>query len=183
MDAEDDATEADGNEGGFDDAFDNQSEQCMEVNLMQPLAHPNDQEADPFLDCDISLDSIDEMNTNQTNAFDHMPSPGRIQTPNPAIVPSENEAVAQNDAVSLNEITSTKMEPVPLYEANTSNVVDLDDILDDDEVVDVYSNDVTIIFKRKTGIIKPMKTDSNGLVKRENDVVSGNMAYNDTVRN
>lgn len=82
---------------------------------------------------------------------------------------------------SVAESSAAKSEPVPLYEACSSNDIELQDILDDTEVIDKYDEEVTFIINRKTGYAKPLKTDSNGLVKRENDIVTGDVPYNDTV--
>lgn len=47
----------------------------------------------------------------------------------------------------------------------------------DDEIVDEYDDEVTITFSRTKGFVKPTKYNSDGLIKRESDIVSGNLAY------
>lgn len=90
---------------------------------------------------------------------------------------------------SLNDIApenaSVKLEPVVLYEPYSSNSNELEDVLEnpveEECIVEEIDEDLTISFYRKTGFAKPYNTNSDGLVKRENDVVSGNLPYSENV--
>lgn len=68
-----------------------------------------------------------------------------------------------------------------VHEISEVNNLGLDDLLDDDNVVDIYADDVVITYSRKSGFVKPAQYNSDSLVKRENDPVSGNKAYTDSV--
>lgn len=74
-----------------------------------------------------------------------------------------------------------KLEPVVVREICASNNLELDDLLDDDLVVDNYDDEITITFSRKSGFVMPVKYNSDGLIKREDDIISGNLAYVETV--
>lgn len=158
------------------------------------LAEPANQyiAADPLLHCETSSNS-NEINQNnevnngsteqliQSNIITDRESVDteQIRMPNQTADRPVNETTATTNSTSI--LSVEKVEPVPLYEACSTNAVELNDLLDDDKVIDKYDEEITFIFKRNTGYGKAMKTDDNGLVKRENDIVTGNMSYNVTV--
>lgn len=69
-----------------------------------------------------------------------------------------------------------------LHELCSSNFLELD-VLDDVEEVTKIDEDLTMTFKKSTGIAQPMKLNDDGLVKQENDTVTGDVAFFETVRN
>lgn len=75
-----------------------------------------------------------------------------------------------------------KEEPVPLVAVCSTNQIELEDLLDsDEEVIDEYDDDVTIVFNKKTGYAKPFASNADGLIKHENDSVSGNLPFAEKV--
>lgn len=73
-----------------------------------------------------------------------------------------------------------KSEEVPLYEPHAPNKAALNNLLqtrrEPDIIVEVV-DDMTITMMRGQ-IIKPLRVTEDGLVKREEDVVSDEMPYN-----
>lgn len=201
MSVEDDSTNTDVNgQNEGDNSFDNQSEQSIDESLMQIEEEPIGQEIDPFFNCDTSTNSNENMETNGSNTFDSGSAEQMCQSEmiiDAELIPMPNQTtineateIEQLVTTSLNDVTANsasnisivaKLEPLPLYEACSSNGMELEELLDDDEIIDEYDEDVTFYIRRKTGFVKPLKTDSNDLVKHENDIVTGNMSYNITV--
>lgn len=76
-----------------------------------------------------------------------------------------------------------KNEPVLLIRPCSYNNIELDDLLDDPEVeIDKFDDDITFIVNKRTGYAMPLDENPEGLVKYENDVVSGSMCFANTVR-
>lgn len=86
-----------------------------------------------------------------------------IDNPNPMSETNDNEP-------------DVKPEAMPLYGIN--NQSDLINILDDSETIEIIDDDMTITIGRK-GFGKPIETTTVGLIKRQNDIVTGNLAYNE----
>lgn len=49
----------------------------------------------------------------------------------------------------------------------------------DNLIEELVDEDITIIIDKEVGIVHPMKTIADDMVKRENDIVSGNVAFNE----
>lgn len=136
------------------------------------LAEPANQyiAADPLLHCETSSNS-NEINQNnevnngsteqliQSNIITDRESVDteQIRMPNQTADRPVNETTATTNSTSI--LSVEKVEPVPLYEACSTNAVELNDLLDDDKVIDKYDEEITFIFKRNTGYGKAMKTD------------------------
>lgn len=99
---------------------------------------------------------------------------------NVAVSPT-NETVAgnQSDAAvgNINAIDPIKCEPCLLLEPVSRNINELEDLLTGD-IVDVYDDDVVITIGKK-GFGKPIQITIDGLIKHENDIVSGDVAFSD----
>lgn len=102
---------------------------------------------------------------------------------NKEVVPTASTSSDMGKSSQTQSCNSVKSESVVLlFEPCSANNVALNNLLDEeDEVIDEYDEDVTIILSRKTGFAKPFNTNNDGLVKRENDTVSGNLPFNETV--
>ena len=85
-----------------------------------------------------------------------------------------------NETVSFRD-EDIKPDLVPLYEtaaANRNEIVDLITELEEEEIDD----DVSIFVNRSVGVPMPWKaTIGHALVKRENDILSGNTPFNNEV--
>lgn len=179
---EDNSMETDRNERHddlSDDQSDNETEQSIEEALLQTGSLDSIAEMDPLSHCDAM--SIEAIETN--------PKTNQSQTVNFGLnEQSTHESVFREQILMPNEkinrdetMIEPKLEPVPLYVACSSNANDLRNLLEDDQIIDKYDDDITFTYERKTGYVMPLLTDSNGLVKRLNDVVSGNLPFNLTV--
>lgn len=104
----------------------------------------------------------------------NLDSTNEAQQLNLAIEPA-NE-IQQSNTVEINEnaITEDDKGLVPLF--NPVNDADVNDLLDDIEI-DEYDEDVTM-FIASAGLPKPMQSTATNLIKRENDSISGNIAFN-----
>lgn len=76
-----------------------------------------------------------------------------------------------------------KTEPVFVFEPFSSNCDELESLLEDDSSEETvsYDEEVTYTINKKVGFARPYRTNSENLIKREDDIVSGNMAYNESV--
>lgn len=74
-----------------------------------------------------------------------------------------------------------KCEPVLLMEPCSSNRKQLNDLLET-AVIEEVDDEMTIIVGSK-GFGAPFQTTAENLIKRENDPISGNVPYNNTVSN
>lgn len=70
---------------------------------------------------------------------------------------------------------------VPLVEPGTDQYIEILDLLKDKEIV-VVSDDVTITLD-SSGMPQPMKMTTDGLIKREADIISSDIPFNVTVCN
>lgn len=108
-----------------------------------------------------------------------------------------NEPVI-NSSLGQSQCAATSRNPIKiegdmLIEPCSSNIGELDVLLDENEdeeetvrYVDDKDDDdddeVIITINKKIGFAMPCKSNDQEMIKRENDVVSGNMPYNDSVR-
>lgn len=75
-----------------------------------------------------------------------------------------------------------KSEAVPMIEPCSSNSNELNGLFDEDnEEEDIYDDDITFIVNKTVGFAKPFNSTTQNLIKRENDIISGNMAFDETV--
>lgn len=93
---------------------------------------------------------------------------------------AENSNTEKTDeTVQLNPL---KIEAVPIHEPIQANNEELNELLDEEDMVtEKYDDEVTITIDSKIGFAMPLNSNSDGLIKRENDVISGNIAFNETV--
>lgn len=84
---------------------------------------------------------------------------------------------------AVDSVTNAKTEPVLVIEPPESNRKELEALLNDEEVVDELCDDMVIKYKKNVGFGKPFACNTDGLIKYENDIVSGNMPYKANVRN
>lgn len=118
---------------------------------------------------DMSLTDSNERNTTS-------------QQINVATSPTNETVVDNQSDVTLgntNAIDPIKPEPCLLFEPVSRNIIELDDLLTGD-IIDEYDDDVVITISKK-GFGKPIKVTSEGLIKHENDLVSGDMPFSETV--
>lgn len=99
------------------------------------------------------------------------PDEAQIDLPN-----DELNAIQPNDPI--------KTEELPLHLPVHANNVELNEILDEEDMVtEEIDDDLTIIVDSKIGFAKPLNSNVDGLIKRQNDVVSGNIPFVETVSN
>lgn len=96
-----------------------------------------------------------------------------------------NDNSAHFSSSKENEPVTVKTEAV-LMMPQRFDAVELDNILTQEIVemdyVDEYDEDITFYVNRKMGFGKPYEANSMDLVKHENDVVSGSLAFSETVK-
>lgn len=69
-----------------------------------------------------------------------------------------------------------KLEAVPLIEPCTFNQAELDSLLDDPEEIVCMEDDMVItVWKRGCGI--PFQANSDELIKRQDDIISGSISF------
>lgn len=145
--------------------------------------------------CDISAAIRTDSENGQTS-FDTSTSPASQLDDASGVLVSVNtgsstaddvgatQSHIENDAYvsAENDDSGMKTEPVLVLHPDTSNDNELEGLLDEtDELVDEYDEDITFTISKKTGYAKPFATNTDGLVKHENDIVSGNLAFAETV--
>lgn len=140
-------------------------------------------------DEDISIQNDTEQSLNETVSTSHQGDINEMDV-------SVNEPETTNDNVSeeavdfnsvlFNEDEHAVVDPltpikreVPLYEICAANNAEIDELLDEPTEF-VFDDDVTIIIG-KCGVPKPWAITSDTLIKRQNDAMSGNIAFNSTV--
>lgn len=79
---------------------------------------------------------------------------------------------------SIEHSPDIKTDMVPLYEIPSGNSSEIASVLE--EPVEDPVED-PIVFTDTSNFPQPMAATERGLIKRENDVISGNMAFNETV--
>lgn len=75
---------------------------------------------------------------------------------------------------------------MPLFDTHATNRIEIDALLDEQDYTAENcgsDDDDVVIFIGKSGVPKPMQTTGDFLVKRENDIISGNIAFNERVSN
>lgn len=97
----------------------------------------------------------------------------------PVIDQPANEEVTNTDplAVSATEL-HIKAERVPLYEIHNGNNDEIDILLNEPDVID---DDLEIVSMPENGVPKPFAATTDNLFKRENDLLSGQIPYNNDV--
>lgn len=133
----------------------------------------------------IQDDSLEVQDIGKDSQFSH-----RIATESKSELAADHNSNVQNDSSTENYAGATdgaasvKTEPILLMEQPESNRSELESLLDEEEqVVDEYDEDIVIIFDRKVGYGKPFKCNTEGLIKYENDAVSGSIPFAATVSN
>lgn len=115
--------------------------------------------------------NVSQLDVNQNGTIEQV-----IVSPDSAL----NQTVATDESDPLAPII--KPEPALLIEPCTSNSNELNGLFDKDyEEEDVWDEDITFIVNKKVGYAQPFNSNDQQLIKRENDVVSGNMPFNETV--
>lgn len=97
-----------------------------------------------------------------------------------AAQPNEKDT-SQTEDILVGEIVSNeslKREMVPLYGFNCNEIFDL---ITEPNVEEI-DEDLSIVIKPNSAFPKPWNCTQGGLVKRENDVLSGNIPFNNEVR-
>lgn len=75
-----------------------------------------------------------------------------------------------------------KTEPIPLHEPIQANNVELNEILDEEDMItEQLDDDITVIIDSKIGFGKPLNSNADGLIKRQNDIISGDIPFIQTV--
>lgn len=101
--------------------------------------------------------------------FNGEPDEAQINLPN-----SDLNAIQLNDPI--------KTEAIPLHEPFHANDNELNELLDEEDMIfEKIDDDLTIIVDSKIGIVKPLNSNVDGLIKREGDVISGNIPFIETV--
>lgn len=86
-------------------------------------------------------------------------------------------------SANFDEVSSTEEEKyfVPLIEPGADRYIEIMDLLEDKEIV-VVNDEITITID-SGGMPQPIKTTMDGLIKREDDMVSSDIPFNVTVFN
>lgn len=98
----------------------------------------------------------------------------------PLVEQSTHENVVDSSIDPLINV-QVKAEKVPLYEIHTRNNEEINELLD--EPVEIYcdnDDELTMIIS-KDGLPKPFAATEDDMIKRENDPISGNIAFNEEV--
>lgn len=74
----------------------------------------------------------------------------------------------------------TKSEYVPYFDIHAANSVEIEDLLDETE--EIFCNEDVIMTIGKCGVPKPYLSTSEDIIKREGDKMSGDIAFNESVR-
>lgn len=112
-----------------------------------------------------STNPLDEVLVDSTNQF------------------NSNEENA-TDPLAITTSVEVKTEQVPLFDMHATNRMEIDALLDEQDYTTENcgsDDDDVVIFIGKSGVPKPMQTTGDFLVKRENDIISGNIAFNERV--
>lgn len=84
-----------------------------------------------------------------------------------------NLSVVDNVSVDTQADIEFKVEMVPLHVTSTENSNEIISLLEE--------SDETVLFENTTNFPQPMAATENSIIKRENDIVSGNIGFNETV--
>lgn len=104
-----------------------------------------------------------------TESNENEPDEAQCDLPN-----CELNAIQPNDPI--------KTEAIPLHEPVQANNVELNELLDEEDMVtEELDDDLTIIIDSKIGFAKPLNSNVDGLIKRQNDIVSGDVPFIETV--
>lgn len=71
-------------------------------------------------------------------------------------------------------VAAIKLEPIPIFEMDRANSVEFDQLLLDEGIVEI-DDDLTMTVENIFPM--PLKSTSEGVIKRENDEISGNKSY------
>lgn len=92
-----------------------------------------------------------------------------------------NETGTQNSTVTTQPLPIVKKEAVLIVEPSAAHINALEGLIEEPEYT-VYKDDsMEIIVDNKKGFALPFNVTSDELIKRENDEVSGQMPFNETV--
>lgn len=98
---------------------------------------------------------------------------------------SDDEIDADNAAQNAAEIAAVNAaeikDEVLVIQPNPERMNVIENLIDEPEFSTVEHNGMLITINNRIGFGKPFSTNHDGLVKRENDPVSGDLAFNETV--
>lgn len=90
-------------------------------------------------------------------------------------ITNENETETEVDPLG-NVQAEIKIECVPLYENHALNSSEMDELLDEREVINLSDDDLMMV--PESGLPVPFGMTMAEIVKRENDAISGDVAFN-----
>lgn len=96
------------------------------------------------------------------------------------LTPNQVGENSENNDPLADSLIKVEQNSVILLQPCSSNHNELDDLLDK-EITDEFDDDLTFYVNKKTGYAKPFKSHDGQMIKRENDALTGNMAFNTTV--
>lgn len=90
--------------------------------------------------------------------------------------------VATEEDQKVDVACGKELVPVLIIGPTTSNTIALNNLINEPTFEVVEVGDIVFTVNTKTGFAKPFETTTEGLIKRENDMVSGNIPFNISVR-
>lgn len=96
----------------------------------------------------------------------------RIATGQPA--DEDNSGSPASPGLPTEDVATIKLEPIPVFEMARANSVEFDQLLLDEGTVEI-DDDLTMTVENIFPM--PLKSTSEGVIKRENDEISGNKSY------
>lgn len=90
---------------------------------------------------------------------------------------SSNAVVSSNGGCSANDVVKPEM--VPYVRNHAQNIAAINDLLEN--ATEIQIDDDLAIVVSDSGVPKPFPTTKQWLVKRANDIISGNKAFNEEV--
>lgn len=146
---------------------------------------PADSSAEIAPGCSYWPDS-EAIRQNRLNAFAAEQVHTELVEMNQAHNTLDNTSLDDNTPIDTNDNSECKFEMVPLRQTSNENANEIHSVLqidthrvesdpesDDDDVILVFADE--IFFPR------PMKATASSIIKRENDIISGNIGFNETV--
>lgn len=120
----------------------------------------------------------DESVENGANALVQEPLENDNDATEPLIDQIANENIDEVDPLhDIEHGIQIKPELVPLYEMPTRNTAEMDELLDEPQTFYLSDDDGEMVVP-ETGLPKPFGSTPEGMVKRENDPITGNVPFN-----